>query len=234
VTNPRFPTTRWTLIRQASDDSDRAARSALEELCRTYWHPVEAFLRQRGRSLHDAQDLTQAFFTALIAGPLFSRAAPERGRFRTLVLAALKNFVASAREREQAQKRGGGQVVVSWTRNDEGPRGEPSHDETPETIFERNWALSVLQRVLDRLADEARASGQAVLFAELKVVLTGGSQSYAEIAARLGRSEGSVKVAAHRLRSRYRALIRAEIAETVADEDIEDELRHLLAALSRG
>ena len=162
------------------------------------------------------------------------RVDPERGRFRTFLLAALKNFLANEWDRAKALKRGGGQTILSLQHESAESRYqlEPSHDLTPERHFERQWALTLLDQVLAALRDEYRSEGKGAVFEELKAALIGQARGYADIAARLGQSEGAIKVAVHRLRSRYRELIRARIAETVGEGNVEDELRHLLAVLS--
>jgi RNA polymerase sigma factor (sigma-70 family) len=235
VDSKRFPTTRWSLVLQAGADCSAAAGSAFAHLCRAYWYPIYAFVRQRGHSSHDAQDLTQAFFTQLLERQSVEHASPERGRFRTFVLAALKNFLANEWEKAQAVKRGGGQTILSFDRDEAESRfyREPFHELTPETLFERRWALELLSQALAALEREYRSASDAALFAELKAVLVGERVSYADIAGRLGRSEGAIKVAAHRLRHRYRELLRAEIAETVGEGEVDDEVSHLLTILAR-
>jgi len=229
-----FPSTLWTVVLHAGGDDSKQAGAALAKLCQAYWYPLYAFVRRRGYSPHDAQDLTQAFFLQLLEKHGLERVDPEQGRFRTFLLAALKNFLANEWDKSQAQKRGGGQTFVSLEpRNAESRyQLEPSHDLTPERHFERQWALTLLDKVLATLRDEYHADGKADLFEELKTVLGGQRGTYAEIAVRLGRTEGAIKVAAHRMRQRYRELMRAQIAQTVSEADVEDELRELLAALS--
>ncbi|MGO8691817.1 MAG: RNA polymerase sigma factor [Thermoguttaceae bacterium] len=231
-----FAATHWTVVLAAArgEEPSRAA-AAMTELCRTYWYPLYAFLRRRGHEAHEAEDLTQEFFARLL-GPHFLAAVDRRkGKFRSFLLAALKHFLSDQRDRDRAQKRGGGQVVLSLDRLDAETRyaREPAQDLTPEKMFEKQWALSILERVLSRLHDELLGEGKAALFEALKDTLTGaGAGGYAALGGRLGMSEGAVKVAAHRLRRRYRALLRAEIAQTVAGPDeVEDEIRYLLACL---
>ena len=229
-----FPTTLWTVIRHAGHDETAQAQAALAQLCQGYWYPLYSFVRHKGYSAHDAQDLTQSFFAQLLEKRGFGRADPEQGRFRTFLLASLKNFLANDSDRSHALKRGGGKTIVSLDpeSGESRYRLEPSHDLTPERHFERQWAVTLLDQVLSALRDEYRADGKGDLFEELKASLTGQTETYAVIAARLKRSEGAIKVAVHRLRHRYREQIRARIAETVAEDEIEDELRHLMAALS--
>jgi RNA polymerase sigma factor (sigma-70 family) len=229
-----FPSTLWTMVLDASRDEPSQARAALTQLCQGYWYPLYSFIRRRGYSPHDAQDLTQAFFVQLLEKHGLERVDPEQGRFRTFLLASLKNFLANDWDKKQARKRGGGQTILSLERDRAESRYqlEPSHDLTPERHFERQWALTLLDQVLAALRDEYHADGKGDLFEELKAALIGRADSYAEIAVRLRRSEGAIKVAVHRLRHRYRELMRARIAETVGEDDIEDEMHHLLAVLS--
>ncbi len=229
-----FPTTLWTVVLHAGRDEPAQARAALAQLCQAYWYPLYSFVRHRGYSPHDAQDLTQAFFAHLLEKRGLGRVDPERGRFRTFLLAALKNFLANDHNRSHARKRGGGEMIVSLDQEagESRFRLEPGHEMTPERHYERQWAVTLLNQVLESLREEHRAEGKGALFEELKAVLTGGAGAYAEMAARLGKSEGAIKVAVHRLRHRYRELIRARIAETVEEGDVEDELRYLMAVLA--
>ena len=229
-----FPTTLWTVVLHAGRDEPAQARAALTLLCQAYWYPLYSFVRRRGYSPHDAEDLTQAFFAHLLEKRGLGRIDPEQGRFRTFLLASLKNFLANDHDRSHALKRGGGQTIVSLDEESAESRyqREPSHDLTPERHFERQWAMTLLDQVLDALREEYHRDGKGDLFEELKVVLTGQPEAYAEMAARLRRSEGAIKTAVHRLRHRYREVIRARIAETVGAGDVDDELRHLLTVLS--
>ncbi len=229
-----FPTTLWTVVLKAGHGDSGAAAAALATLCRSYWYPLYAFVRRRGNSPHDSEDLTQAFLATLIEKHGLETVDRERGRFRTFLLAALKNFLANEWDKVRALKRGGGRQVVSFDRETAESRYvlEPSHDYTPDRHFERQWGLTLLDQVLAALRDEYHAAGNGPLFEELKSTLGGKADGYREIAIRLGRTEGAVKVAAHRLRRRYRELMNAQIAQTVADGDIEDELRYLLAVLA--
>jgi RNA polymerase sigma-70 factor (ECF subfamily) len=223
VTAPRSDTTR--------------ARAALEKLCRAYWLPIYAFVRRQGRNPHDAQDLTQAFFARLLEKNYLADADRARGRFRSFLLASLKHFLANEWDKASAKKRGGRRTVIPLdAAGAETACGfEPADNTTPEKIFERRWALALLEQVLRRLREEYTREGKAALFEQLKPTLTEASRAvrYADIAARLGTSEGAVKVAVHRLRRRYREILRAEIADTVTDpNEIEDEIRNLFAALA--
>jgi RNA polymerase sigma factor (sigma-70 family) len=231
---PSFPTTLWTVVLHAGQDEPAQAQAALAQLCERYWYPLYSFVRRRGYPPHDSQDLTQAFFAHLLEKRGLGRADPEQGRFRTFLLASLKNFLANDWDKANALKRGGGQTILSLGMESSESRYqlEPSHDLTPERHFERQWALTLLDQVLAALRDEFHGQGKGPLFEELKAVLIGQAGGYASIAERLGQSEGAIKVAAYRLRSRYRELMRMRIAETVGEGDVEDELRHLLTMLS--
>ena len=231
----QFPATRWSLVVAAGDPHRKEARSALVSLCESYWYPLYAYLRRRGYSSDQAQDLTQEFFVRVIEGRYLDRAEPEKGRFRAFLLTSLKFFVADEEDRRRAHKRGGGMVVpLEFSSGEERYQREPGHDETPERIYERRWALSVLDRVVEKLRNEFVQHGRPDHFERLKVFLLGQSDApYAALAQELNTSEGALKVAIHRLRKRYRELFRQEIADTVADPAaVESELRHLAAALT--
>lgn len=231
--SPReFATTQWSVVLAAGGDTSRAA-PALAKLCSSYWYPLYAFIRRQGRNAHDAQDLTQAFFAELIERESLASVIKERGRFRTWLLAVLKHFLANDWHRSQRQKRGGGVVVVSL--DDDAERrylSEPIDPETAEKLYDRTWALMLVDRALSQLEDEWREAGKHDQFHLLKSLLTGERVSYPDLAGRLNTSEGAVRVTVHRLRNRYRDLLRAEISMTVASPgDAEDELRQLFAAL---
>ncbi len=232
-----FATTHWSVVAAAGRNDTARARDALARLCQTYWHPLYAYVRRVGNSPHDAQDLTQEFFARLLAKNYLADADESRGRFRSFLLASLKHFLANEWEKARAQKRGGGQIPISIDLNtaETSCHFEPADNITAEKIYERRWALTLLDQVLRRLRKEYVASGREDLFERLKPTLTEASRGvrYAEIANQLGTSEGAVKVAVHRLRQRYRELLRAEIADTVAStEEVDDELRNLFAALA--
>jgi len=232
----QFPTTRWTLVVAAGDPHEKEARSALVSLCENYWYPLYAYLRRRGHPADQAQDLTQGFFIRMLEGRYLDRADPEKGRFRSFLLSSLKFFVADEEDRDRAHKRGGGALVpLEFSSGEERYRREPAHDETPERIFERRWALSVLDRVVEKLRNEFVQHGQPEHFERLKVFLLGQSDApYAALAREMNTSEGALKVAIHRLRKRYRELFRQEIADTVADPaEVESELRYLVVVLTR-
>ena len=230
-----FTTTHWSVVLEAQGESP-AAQEALEKLCRTYWRPIFAFLRRQGLPPAEAEDITQGFFAQLLERRSLDAVRKEKGRLRSYLLGALKYFVADEQRRAMAIKRGRGQrlIPLEELRADERIDLEPSNPMTAEMIYERRWALTVLERVLSRLKDEYVAAGNAALFDALKQLLPDepGSPSQAEIATRLGMTENAVRQAFYRFRQRYQALLREEIANTVATPgDIEDELRHLIAVL---
>jgi DNA-directed RNA polymerase specialized sigma24 family protein len=232
----KFSTTRWSLILAASQGSTAEAREALSSLCRLYWYPLYAFTRHQGYSPEDAQDSVQGFFTQLLEKNQLAAVDRQRGRFRCWLLASLKHFLANEWDRTRAEKRGGGQRLISIDgERAEGRYGlEPAHDLTPERLYERHWALALLEHVLATLADECARLGKQALFEMLRGTLAGDVEqaSYTQVAGALGMSPGAVKVAAHRLRGRYRELLRAEIAQTVeCPEDVDDEIRLLLTCL---
>src|SRR5271157_6097129 len=204
----RFPTTRWTLVIAAGDPHRKEARSALVSLCENYWYPLYAYLRRRGYAADQAQDLTQEFFIRVLEGRYLDRADPEKGRFRSFILTSLKFFVADEEDRHRARKRGGGLVVtLQFSSGEERYQREPAHDETPERIFERRWALEVLDRVVEKLRNEFAHHGHLEHFERLKAFLLGQSDApYAALAQEMKTSEGALKVAIHRLRKRYREL----------------------------
>lgn len=231
-----FATTRWSLVVRAGGSTTDESRRALAELCEMYWHPLYAYLRVRGLSAHDAQDTTQDFFAALLDKRAIARADSRRGRFRSFLLASLKNFLANERRKARSQKRGAGRHVLSldFEAGEKRLPLEPAHHLTPERLYERCWALKLLERVLAKLREEYKVAGKEALFAELLAQLDGGrGENYAVIADKLHTTEGAIKTAAHRLRRRYRELLRAEVAQTVDDpQEVEEELRTLLNAVS--
>ena len=232
----QFPTTRWTLVVAAGNPEQKEARSALVSLCENYWYPLYAYLRRRGYPADQAQDLTQEFFIRVLEGRYLDRADPEKGRFRSFILTSLKFFVADEEDRDRAQKRGGGMVEpLEFSSGEERYQREPAHEETPERIFERRWALTMLDRVVEKLREEFVQHGRPEHFERLKVFLLGQSDTpYSALAREMNTSEGALKVAIHRLRKRYRELFRQEIADTVADPaEVESELRFLAAVLTR-
>jgi RNA polymerase sigma-70 factor (ECF subfamily) len=232
-----FAATRWTLVLAAAPGKASVrATDALAELCRVYWYPLYAYVRRRGFDTHESEDLTQEFFARLLAKDFLVGVKPEKGKFRSFLLASLKHFLANEWDCSQAQKRGGGQAVLSLDTLDAGRRYslEPSQNLTPEKLFERQWALTILEQVLARLQSQMIAEGKQSLFGHLKKYLTADRESahYAQTAIELEMTEGAVKVAVHRLRRRYRELLREAIAQTVAGpEEIDDEIRYLLSCL---
>jgi len=234
---PVFVTTQWSVVLAAARSDTTQAQAALEKLCRTYWYPLYAYVRRRGHAAPDAQDLTQAFFARLLARHWVGDADRERGRFRTFLLTAMSRFLADEWDKARAQKRGGGVAHVPIQLDTAETRygHEPADHGTPEQGYERRWALTLLETVLQRLRAEYEHAGKGELFAGLNASLVGGreAQPYAELAAKLDMNEGAVKVAVHRLRQRYRKLLRSEIAETMAaTEDVDQELHHLFAVLA--
>jgi RNA polymerase sigma factor (sigma-70 family) len=238
--DPRhFATTHWSLVSAARADqaSQTKARDALEELCRSYWYPLYAFVRSRGHEAVDAQDLTQAFFTRIMETGGFASADRELGRFRSYLLGAMKHFLAAEWHRAQTQKRGGQVQFIAWDALDPEARyaGTSKQSDHPEQLFDREWALQTIAGALAALRDEMEQAGKSEQFEALKGSLTGGDDSSRkEIVARLGMSENAVKVAVHRLRQRYRKILRATIAETVSDEaNLDDEMSYLVAVLRK-
>src|SRR6266536_1681010 len=230
-----FTTTHWSVVLEAQGQSP-AAQEALEKLCRMYWRPIYSFVRRQGVGPTEAEDITQGFFAQLLERRSFDAIRKEKGRLRSFLLGALKYFVADEQRRAMAIKRGKGQRLIPLEELRAGERidMEPSDPMTAEMIYERRWALTVLERVLSRLKDEYVAADNAVLFDSLKQLLPDepGSPSQAEIATQLGMTENAVRQAFYRFRQRYQSILREEIAHTVATPgDIEDELRHLIAVV---
>jgi RNA polymerase sigma factor (sigma-70 family) len=232
-----FTTTHWSVVLQAQGDSP-AAQEALEKLCRTYWWPLYGYVRRQGYSPEEAQDLTQGFFALILERKDLDAVRQEKGRLRSYLLTSLKNFLAKARRRELAMKRGEGRALVPLDELLARERAdlEPTDTLSAERIYERRWALTLLEQVLARLGEEYRATGPtgAGLFEQLKQALTDEPDrpSQAKIAEELCMNENAVKQAFYRLRQRYRLLLREEIAHTVAvPGDVEDELRHFIAVL---
>jgi RNA polymerase sigma-70 factor (ECF subfamily) len=235
----RFATTRWSLVAAAGQVGSPQSREALATLCQVYWYPLYAYARRHLPNAHDAQDLTQAFFAELLEKDYLQTADRQRGKFRSFLLTAFKHFLSRERERSRTQKRGGGrsQVSLDFQGGERRYQLEPIDHATPETIYERRWALAILERALARLRQEFADAGKEKLFERLKGALAGEGlqESYARIAQELGISEQAVKVAVHRLRRRYQELLRGEIAQTVASpEEVDEELRDLFAAVRAG
>lgn len=228
-----FATTHWSVVMAVGGDSPQKRASALECLCQAYWHPIYLFLRRQGRGPHDAQDLTQDFFARLLRLNSLESVSPDKGKFRTFLLASLKHFLADVHDANTAQKRGGGRAILSLDEQsaEELYRLEPSTDATPDLAFDRRWLGVTMEQALSRLKDEYVAAGKERHFAELKTFLeqqpTDGE--YERVASALDSTTSAVAVAVHRLRQRYRDLVRAAIANTVSTpEEFAEELRHLL------
>jgi RNA polymerase sigma-70 factor (ECF subfamily) len=238
--SPRqFVTTHWSLVDAAKPDeaSRTHVREALEELCRAYWYPLYAFVRSRGYSADDAQDLTQAFFARIIETGGFISADRKRGRFRSYLLGAMKHFLANEWHRAQTQKRGGQVQFIEWDALDLEARyaGVSNQSDNPEHLFDYEWALETISVALKTLREEMKKVGKGDQFEVLKGSLTGEDElSREEIMSKLNMTEGAVKVAVHRLRQRYRKLLRTVIAETVSnEEDLNDEIRYLVTVLRK-
>lgn len=233
----RFATTRWSLVLQARQSDSAPARAALEELCEAYWLPVYAFMRRQTRDVHEAQDWTQGFFVSLLSRDAFADLHPDQGRFRSFLLAAARHYVSNERDYKSAAKRGG-QVVLHSLDYEDGERqlaDELTRETTAESIFERRWAMALLDRVLNLLRDDYDRSGQLPLFQSLAERLSGqtSDESLAAIALQMDITAEAARVALHRLRKRYRQLLRHEIAQTTdRASDVDDEMRHLFRVLS--
>jgi len=238
LTRPHwFVTTHWTVVLAAGDRASPLAAEALEQLCRLYWYPLYAYVRKKGHSPQDAEDLTQAFFAHFLERNYVARASRQRGRFRSFLLTSLQNFLAHEWERARAVKRGGGRTLLPWDEVSVESRYqlEAASDLTPDKIFEERWASTLFQKALAGLQQEFAAAGHSKQFDRLKGFLSTEAQAgaYTELAASLGMSAGAVAVAVHRLRQRYGELVREEIAHTVSSPtEIEDELRYLIGRMS--
>jgi RNA polymerase sigma-70 factor (ECF subfamily) len=233
-----FATTHWSVVLAAGQTESPQAAQALETLCRTYWYPLYAYVRRRGHGHEDAQDLTQAFLLQLLERKSFARVRRDNGRFRSFLLAGLNYFLEDAHDYASAQKRGGGQSVFSFDAQtaEQRYRLEPVDELSPDRLFERQWALALLDQVLARLEQEFREAGKAGLFQRLRGFLVAGrgEATYAEMAAGLGLSNEAVKKAVQRMRHRYYALFREAIAQTVADPaEVAGEMRYLCAVMAR-
>jgi RNA polymerase sigma factor (sigma-70 family) len=231
-----FATTHWTLILSAGQGDSVGARDALAQLCETYWYPLYAYVRRRGHSPENAEDLTQGFFARLLELNSLADVRREKGKFRSFLLASLNHYLSDERDRGRAQKRGPGRVIsldaalaeARWSR-------EPADTLTPEKLFERKWAMTLLETVTERLRREYESTGKGALFMALRFCIAGekAEQPYATLSTELGLSEPALRVAVHRLRRRYRELLREEIARTVAtDAEVEGEIQHLFQALA--
>ena len=233
-----FRTTHWSVVLAAGQQDSSAGSQALARLCAIYWYPLYAYVRRRGQAVHEAEDLIQEFFARLLQRDFLQNVSPDKGRFRSFLLASLKNFLANEWRRAQTQKRGGGIAPISLDgqRAESRYQLEPIDTAAPEALFERRWALTLMEQVMTRLRQEHARNEKADLFDELKIFLTGEGKSmtYAELAAKHGVSESAVKMAVLRLRHRYGELLRLEIAQTVATpKEVEEEIRHLIAVVSQ-
>lgn len=231
-----FVTTHWSVVLMAGRNDTPRARDALARLCETYWYPLYAYIRQRGYSPHDAEDLTQEFFARLLEKNRLARITRDKGKFRSFLLTVLNHFLVDEWKRAGAQKRGRNVVPLDADSAEMRYRLEPVDTMTAETIFEQNWAVALLETAFEQLQREYEAGGKGALFQDLKFCLTGERSAipYSELSARLGISEGALKVAVHRLRRRYRQLLRDEVAHTVESPDeVEGELQHLFRAVTR-
>lgn len=234
----RFVTTHWTDVLAAGRSDTTRARDALARLCETYWYPLYVYVRQRGYEAPDAQDLTQEFFARLLAGNWLAQADRQRGHFRTFLLSAMKHFLANEWHKARTLKRGGGVPLTSLSVETAEYRyaHEPATTLTPERLFERRWALALLDDVLTDLEREYQQEGKATLFDSLKNTLTAAPNQapYSDLAARLGLTDSALRVAVHRLRHRYRQLLKSKIAETVStSSEVEEEMHYLFEVLTR-
>ncbi len=231
-----FTTTHWSIVLAARDRRAPEARAALEALCASYWYPLYAFVRHKGHDADQALDLVQGFFTRLLEKQDLQAIDPSKGRFRSFLMAACSNYLANQHDRDRARKRGGRPPLsLDALAGEERYRHEPFHCLTPERLYLRRWAITLLDRVLDRLGAEMKESGRSHVFEALKPALLGedDSASYRDLGARAGLAEAAARVAAHRLRARYQAILYDEVAQTVADPaEVEAELRDLFATLS--
>jgi RNA polymerase sigma-70 factor (ECF subfamily) len=232
-----FVTTHWSVVLDAKGEDSVRASEALEKLCCIYWRPVYAFIRRNGYNNADAQDLTQEFFSRLLSKDYLRHLRDQRGKFRSFLLTFVKHFLSDERERASAQKRGGGRALLSLddTDGEDLYVAETANQVGPDQLFERRWALTVLDQALRRLSEEYVAAGKGILFEKLKDVQPGehGRVSYAQLGTDLGMTEIAIKSAVHRLRRRHREILREEIAHTVTrPEEVDDEIRHLIALVS--
>jgi DNA-directed RNA polymerase specialized sigma24 family protein len=232
-----FATTRWTVVLAACDPAAPQAAVALEELCRTYWYPLYVYVRRQGYSHEDAQDFTQEFFARLLDKNYLEGITSDKGKFRAFLLVAVKRFLANEWDRANRQKRGGGVAPLSldWQDADTRYQINPADHLSPDKLYDRAWAITALERVITRLRDEHIAEGKAELYEQLKSFLTVGNSDipYAQAAIKLQLTEGAIRVAVHRLRRRYRELLREEIAQTLSDPaQADEEMQALFSALS--
>ena len=238
TTQPKdfFATTHWSVVQLAARNDTTRAQRALSDLCGGYWYPLYVYVRRQGFSPEDAQDLTQEFFARFLAGNYLADVSPAKGKFRAFLLACLKHFLANEWDKARAAKRGGGQRIISFDEHEaeERYRLEPAYEISADRLFERRWAMTLLDGVLAKLRNEFAHDGKELIFEKLKPCIAGSreSQPYAEIAQELKLTEGAVKVAVHRFRQRYRELLRHEIASTVSSSaEVDEEIRYLFSVL---
>jgi RNA polymerase sigma-70 factor (ECF subfamily) len=229
----QFHTTHWSVVLAAGEEGSEQAGAALSRLCQTYWFPVYTFIRKRGHSPEQAQDFTQEFFAVFLEKNYVAKAARDRGRFRAFLMSSVENFLYNQHDRAQAQKRGGGQIFISldWVSAEERYKIEPVEEADPVRAYEQEWAATLLDLVLNRLRNEFGAEGRVGLFDDLQAHLWGEAETipYPQLAEKFGLSAGNVKTIAHRLRERYRELLREEISQTVAKPgEVDDEIRYLM------
>ncbi len=232
-----FTTTHWSVVLNARDQDSPQAAAALEKLCRTYWYPLYAYVRRQGNDEQSAKDLTQEFFTRLLQKRFLGQVQREKGRFRSFLLASMKHFLSDERDKARAQKRGGGQTVLSLDDNTAEDRYqlEPADTMSADKLFEQRWALTLLDQAKARFREEYTQAGKADLYQRLRVfeVADTNAPTYAQVAAEFGLTESAVKSAAHRFRQRYGELVREEVAHTVeSPADVDEELRHLISTIS--
>jgi RNA polymerase sigma-70 factor (ECF subfamily) len=231
-----FDTTHWSLVLAANGPATPEAQAALSALCATYWYPLYAFVRRKGNDPDSAQDIVQGFFARLLEKGDLRKVDPARGRFRSFLMSACSHYMANLHDHDRALKRGGRSTIsIDAVEGERRYVREPAHDLTPERLFLRRWATTLLDRVLDRLGHELKAAGRGEHFEVLKPTLLadGDAASYRELGARMGATESAARVAAHRMRARYRELLREEVGQTLADPaDVEQEIRDLFLALS--
>lgn len=234
-----FPVTRWSMVRRAQDKEGAQSQRALSDLCQVYWSPLYSYIRRTGKSPHDAEDLTQAFFARLLEKDHLATAGQEKGKLRSFLLVMLKRFMCNEYERSQAAKRGGGREHISIDQElaEKRYQFEPPDEQTPEAIFDKHWALTLLDRVLETLRAEYEKAGRLETFEVLKDCLSwrSGENPYVDLAKQLDSTEGAIKAAVFRMRKRYRKILEEEIADTVAGQsEVDEELRHLMSVFQRG
>lgn len=228
----RFKSTRWSVVRRACSGDSSSAADALAQLCHDYWYPLYAFVRRKGYSPEDAQDLTQEFFARLVERHSVGRADQARGRFRAFLLGSLEHFLHNEWNKRKAIKRGGKCFFVSWEElcAEDRYSQEPFSDLSPEKLYDQRWAMALLEKATQALRHEYETSGEVAVFEALQGLLTDPAEPYKEVAARLNLTEDAVRMRKHRLKRRFGKLLRDEIADTVEEGEIDDEMRHLFAA----